>query len=746
MNILTKIISIAILLIGLVNCSDNSSKIIKTEEYEENGVTCIWAKCKDNTEFVFAVLEEDSHGVEVREVDLLEKMEALEHSNSKKYGDPSARNVVIPQYFTSNKVKYEVKRIGDCAFQGSGITAISMPNGVTEIGNAAFKNCTELTSVTIPKSVIKIGEFAFFGCSNLTSITIPNSVTSISYKAFGNCTDLEEISLSQSLTNIADYLFAGCKKLKSVSIPQGVTNIGEDAFSECVELTSVTIPQGVTEIGRSAFYECSNLTSITIPNSVTSIGDYSFAYCNSLASVIIPNSVRNIGKDSFEAVPNIICETATEDDTWGAKSVNGFVDGFFIYNDKSKNILKSYIPNKDSIVTIPDNVKIIGDKAFSNCEKLAIVNIPSSVTNIGNGAFAWCEKLSSIVFQGSGLTSIGDEAFKGCIELTTLKMPNSVTNIGYAAFEDCKKLHSITIPDGVTRISENLFMDCNSITSISIPNTVTKIEGGAFEDCKNLTSITIPNAVTTIGTRAFALCGMNSVTIPSNVKNIDDYAFLGCPNLTSVIIQNPNLELRYNMFAHCDNLQPQNVVYQTEGSTLPYQGDVSTYSAPSNVTKVYSNARDGFVNIRQTPNINAQIVGELRNGPEGAVLLGSEGEWVKIDCNGIVGYVYEKYVQNTPTEVFEYWGALRKDASSYRFTENDLSPLTAKELTYLRNSVYARHGYVFKSQELNNYFKKFSWYQPNPSVTDAALNSTEKANVEFIRNYQEQNKKTYKPQ
>lgn len=68
--------------------------------------------------------------------------------------------------------------------------------------------------------------------------------------------------------------------------------------------------------------------------------------------------------------------------------------------------------------------------------------------------------------------------------------------------------------------------------------------------------------------------------------------------------------------------------------------------------RVYSNAYDGFVNIRQAPQSKAPIVGVLRNGPEGAILLGTEGEWKKIDCNGIVGYVYEKYVQFTPTEVF----------------------------------------------------------------------------------------------
>ena len=170
------------------------------------------------------------------------------------------------------------------------------------------------------------------------------------------------------------------------------------------------------------------------------------------------------------------------------------------------------------------------------------------------------------------------------------------------------------------------------------------------------------------------------------------------------------------------------------------------YMNKENLPRVYSNSNDGFVNIRQTPQSKAPILGVLRNGPEGAALLGHEGEWVKIDCNGIVGYVYEEYIQDTPTEVFEYWGALRKDASSYRFTENDLSPLTAKELTYLRNSVYAKHGYVFNSQELNNYFKQISWYHPDANVTDAVLNSIEKANVEFILNYQKQNGKTYNPQ
>lgn len=73
------------------------------------------------------------------------------------------------------------------------------------------------------------------------------------------------------------------------------------------------------------------------------------------------------------------------------------------------------------------------------------------------------------------------------------------------------------------------------------------------------------------------------------------------------------------------------------------------YMSKDNLPHVYANAYDGFVNIRQAPQSEAPILGVLRNGPEGAILLGAEGEWTQIDCNGIVGYVLSKYVQDTPT-------------------------------------------------------------------------------------------------
>ena len=90
------------------------------------------------------------------------------------------------------------------------IKKVVIGNGVTNIGDFAFKGCSNLTSVTIPNSVKSIGEYAFWGCSGLTSITIPNSVTSIGEYAFDGCSGLTSITIPNSVTSIGDYAFSYC--------------------------------------------------------------------------------------------------------------------------------------------------------------------------------------------------------------------------------------------------------------------------------------------------------------------------------------------------------------------------------------------------------------------------------------------------------------------------------------------------------------------------------------------------------
>ena len=131
--------------------------------------------------------------------------------------------------------------MADDAFKRWKLNTVIINEGVTTIGQDAFRGCSRLTSVTIPSSVTTIGEGAFYDCSGLTSVTIPSSVTTIGKDAF-----------------------LGCFGLTSVTIPSSVTSIGEGAFYGCSGLTSVTIPSSVTTIGQGAFYGCTGLSSVTI--------------------------------------------------------------------------------------------------------------------------------------------------------------------------------------------------------------------------------------------------------------------------------------------------------------------------------------------------------------------------------------------------------------------------------------------------------------------------------------------------
>lgn len=90
------------------------------------------------------------------------------------------------------------------------ITTVVLSEGVTSIGDRAFRYCPSLTSISLPESLIEIGGWTLQNCTALTSIYLPSALTSIGSWAFDACTSLTSISLPTSLTSIGSFAFYGC--------------------------------------------------------------------------------------------------------------------------------------------------------------------------------------------------------------------------------------------------------------------------------------------------------------------------------------------------------------------------------------------------------------------------------------------------------------------------------------------------------------------------------------------------------
>ena len=187
-------------------------------------------------------------------------------------------------------IPHGVETIAFQAFREcSGITEISIPESVTTIGGGAFASCSSLTSFSgkyvssDQRCLVMDGKLVAFAPSGLTAYTIPHGVTMIGQSAFADCRNLTSIAIPKSVTTIGEFAFDSCSSLTSITIPDGVTTIGKYAFLFCSSLTSITIPDRVTTIGEEAFSSCSNLTKIyckatTPPTLGSNAFDYTIIY------------------------------------------------------------------------------------------------------------------------------------------------------------------------------------------------------------------------------------------------------------------------------------------------------------------------------------------------------------------------------------------------------------------------------------------------------------------------------------
>lgn len=302
------------------------------------------------------------------------------------------------------------------------LKTLSLPYGLTDIGNGAFESCAALTEVIIPGTVQRIGRNTFEWCENITEISLPEGILHVEESAF-SLSSLRRITLPDSLQTVgwsafprsdrvayhayggglyfgnpqnpyAVLAFTESKELSELHLHPDTKIILDTAARDLKHLKTLTIPCGVRYIGQDAFRQCTALTEVTIPESVHTVADGAFCSCKSLRHLSLPTGQ--------------LC---------------------------------------------------IGEQAFGDCTALTDITLPSCT--IDDYAFNACTALEAVHFQGD-LDRLGDYAFSDCTALSAIALPTGLAYIGEAAFSGCESLEKVTLsrhtrcdeafddPDGIT--------------------------------------------------------------------------------------------------------------------------------------------------------------------------------------------------------------------------------------------------------------------------------------------------------
>ncbi len=255
-----------------------------------------------------------------------------EYENGRYIGNDSNKYVclvgvidpTVPTFTVANGTKVIYSEL----FQyNKALTAISIPQDLTDLGTATFEGCTNLTDITIPASLLSVKDSTFKDCAGITSIALPEGLTSIGEKAFWGCSELQDLTLPQSTVSIGNDAFANIpygdsdengwyfgnetnpylflravqKNVTSFSVPEGTVFIGEGAFGPCSKtISSITFSSTVKHIRSDVLKGCDNLYSLHLPEGLLTIGDHAFMRNENLETVDIPASVVEIGKYVFE--------------------------------------------------------------------------------------------------------------------------------------------------------------------------------------------------------------------------------------------------------------------------------------------------------------------------------------------------------------------------------------------------------------------------------------------------------------
>lgn len=395
----------------------------------------------------------------------------------------------IPQTVQIGGKTYPVEVLAVRMFEGEGesliknITAITLNEGLTEIGEMGFFNCSKIKELELPASLTTMGSNAFWNigikvvCHSAAPLTLPKSTT-YSYQ-FKKCTVIVPVGSVAAYVAATDkgwdesntYLtFAGLAdgvEYRANDTEAWVTGVADDTvvadIKDYLSIDGSQMP--VTRIDV-AFSGKTQLQKVTVPAAVKALPENMFRDCTSLNAVTFASGsqLQTIGKWAFMSTAVAAIEIP--------EGVTELPDGVF------KNCLSL------TEITLQSNLVSVGGGCFYNCKALTTVNVCADNLTIADRAFYSCESLETInsanpLQLSSDISKLGME-FEGCKSLKAVSVAGGM--IGSFAFDGCESLVSVGIAEGVKTIGEYAFDGCTSLKRILLPASLQEIKHETFRN------------------------------------------------------------------------------------------------------------------------------------------------------------------------------------------------------------------------------------------------------------------------
>ena len=247
---------------------------------------------------------------------------------------------------------------------------------------------------------------------------------------------------------------------------------------------------------------------------------------------------------------------------------------YFDFNENIVGIGNNAFANTglNSIITLPTNLKVLGEHTFDGCTSLIGINIShcSYLNNIPNYLFYRCNQIQGVLELPQNIVSIGDFAFSFCSFSGGIVIPDSVETIGDSAFYECSSFSgSILLGRNLKYIKNRAFYGCINVQGhlniqsmnlqyigdyafygcvkfngqLQLPDTIKEIGAYAFSNCNLFTNeLNLPNSLHRVGEGAFSQCTgfTGDLVIPENLWRIENTAFFKCTGFEKLIFKGDN--------------------------------------------------------------------------------------------------------------------------------------------------------------------------------------------------------------